>query len=156
MKSKLAKALIFVLTSLMIFATALVIFEYLHSYESEFLIISILFALVTGFMILFIFFDIIIGRKVYKFQKAKIIVSRNDRIIAEFTNKEISDVTITRASSFDKSLFLTFIYNGKKHYVFFCEGKEIALKQFISGINVNYRDSILEYYLMFILEAFSI
>ena len=36
------------------------------------------------------------------------------------------------------------------------EGKEIALKQFIQGINVKTRDNTLEYLLLFILEAFSI
>ena len=156
MNSKIAKALIFVLTFLMIFATALIISEYLHSYEFELLVISILFAIIIGFMLLFILFDIIIGRKVYKFQKSKIIVSRKGKILYEFSNKDISDVTLTRDVNSDKAQFLTFTYNGKKQYVFIGEGKEIALKQFVSGINVKHRENTIEYYLLFVLEAFSI
>ena len=156
MNSKIASALIFVLTALMILASVLIISEYLYSYEQELLFIGILFVIVTAFMLLFIIFDIIIGRKVYKLQKGKIIVSRKGKVLYEFSNKDITEPTLTRDASSGKSEFLTFRYNGKKHYVYIKEGKEIALKQFIQGINVKTRDNTLEYLLLFILEAFSI
>lgn len=156
MNSKIASALIFVLTALMILASVLIISEYLYSYEQELLFIGILFVIVTAFMLLFIIFDIIIGRKVYKLQKEKIIVSRKKKVLYEFSNKDITEPTLTRDASSAKSEFLTFRYNGKKHYVYIKEGKEIALKQFIQGINVKTRDNTLEYLLLFILEAFSI
>ncbi len=156
MNNKIASILIIILTLLMTLATALVITEYTISFDIQLLYISIIFSVVTLFMLLFILFDIVIGRKLYIFKKDRIIVSRKGRVLAEIINKDINSPVLTKDAYSGKKQMLTFGYNGKKHLLLIRQDNEVALRQFISGINVKTRENTVQYLILYLLEIFCI
>ena len=156
MNNKIASILIVVLTLLMFVATVLVISEYSITNDEQLLFISIVFSLITVLMLLFILFDVVIGRKLYIFRKDKIIVSRKGKTIVEISNKDIILPVLVKNTIIGKNQMLTFNHNGKKHILLIRQDNEIALKQFTSGISVKTKDNTAEYVLLYILEIFCV
>ena len=156
MNNKIASILIVILALLMVVATVLVICEYSVTKEDDLLFISVAFSVITLLMFLFILFDIIIGRKLYIFKKEKIIVSRKGNILFEISNKEIASPVLVKDTVSGKNQMLSFKHNGKKHILLIRQNNEIALKHFLSGINVKNKDNTVEYLLLYILEIFCV
>lgn len=156
MNNKIASVLIAVLTLLMFMATVLVISEYTVTNEEELLIISVAFSVITLLMLLFILFDIVIGRKLYIFRKDKIIVSRKGKVLVEIANKDITSPVLIKDTHSGKNQMLTFKHNGKKHFLLIRQDNEVALRQFTSGINIKAKENTAEYLLLYILEIFCV
>ena len=156
MNKKSTQVLAVAFTLLIIIATVLMYLTYFDCQESDVLIISIIFSILSLIMCAFTVLDVFIGKRQYYFKKDTIIVGRKGKMIDTIHKSAIcSPILILDCQDGSPRIFL-FSHGGKKHRIFVDNDKLNALKTMLSGVKIKTRDNAFEYLILYLLEIFCV
>ena len=156
MNKKSTQILAVVFTLTIVFATAVMYFTYFECRETDALLISVIFTLLSVLMCLFTVLDVCIGKREYFFKKDTIIVGRKSKTLEIISKADILSPVLITDFHDGTPKFFVFTYNAKKYRILVDHDKCDTLKRTLNGIKIETKDNMLEYFLLYILEIFCI
>lgn len=156
MSKKLLPILAVLLTLVVGVADVMFIDEYINNpRNTDLLVISIIFSLITLGMIITIIFDFLIGHNELIFEKEQIIVGRKGKMLYSIQKSSISNPVLTYDANNKESCMLSFKSGKKKYYVSINKGNKRSIDAFLEGVKYIKRENTLEYFIQHLLDILS-
>ena len=156
MSKKLLPILAVLLTLVVGVADVMFIDEYINNpRNTDLLVISIIFSLITLGMIITIIFDFLIGHNELIFEKEQIIVGRKGKMLYSIQKSSISNPVLTYDANNKESCMLSFKSGKKKYYVSINKRNKRSIDAFLEGVKYIKRENTLEYFIQHLLDILS-